>query len=111
MYGDGCCHVVSPKILSGVATLLPSTTFHDSTPRTYHIPCPDSKMPPPTSSLKPNAKADKTGSAKSAVEASGEDKKSGSSQFTKPDQAKYNSEQDAINAEITQVKSKLVSLL
>jgi hypothetical protein len=65
-------------------------------------------MPPPTSSLKPNAAAAKKENGASngtSKEAAGEDKKF----VGKPDQAKYNAEQDALNKEIAAVKSKLVS--
>jgi len=73
-------------------------------------------MPPPTSSQKPNKAAAKdaptkapaaaTNGAKEAATAS--DEKRG---LTKPDQAKYNAEQDEINKEIAAVKAKMVSSL
>lgn len=66
-------------------------------------------MPPPTSSLKPNAKPVKTNGASDAAAGAGEEKKS-TGGWTKPDQAKYNADQDAVNKEIAAVKQKLVSL-
>lgn len=67
-------------------------------------------MPPPTSSLKPNAPAapakGANGSSNGAAkDAAGDDKKF----VGRPDQAKYNADQDAVNKEIAAVKSKLVS--
>jgi len=61
-------------------------------------------MPPPTSSLKPTAA--KKESNGSAAAASTGDK---SAPISKPDQAKYNAEQDALNKEIAAVKTKVVS--
>lgn len=70
-------------------------------------------MPPPTASQKPNkagvkdapvkAPAATTNGAKEV--ATGSEEKRG---LTKPDQAKYNAEQDEINKEITAVKAKMV---
>ncbi|ODO00722.1 nuclear segregation protein Bfr1 [Cryptococcus wingfieldii CBS 7118] len=54
-------------------------------------------MPPPTATQKPTAPA--------PAKKDGEDKKS--TQLTKPDQSKYNAEQDTINKEIAEVKTKL----
>jgi hypothetical protein len=56
-------------------------------------------MPPPTASLNPKAPHPKTGGNDRA-----EDHVGG-----KPDQKKYNDEQDALTKEIAQVKTKLVS--
>jgi hypothetical protein len=72
-------------------------------------------MPPPTATQKPNKAAAKDASAKAPAAAingakdvaSGSDEKRG---LTKPDQAKYNAEQDEINKEIAAVKAKKVSL-
>ena len=73
-------------------------------------------MPPPTSSQKPSApaaavapKAKTNGTAAkapAAPAATGE----GEKRLAKPDQAKYNAEQDELNKEIAAVKTKLVSL-
>lgn len=57
-------------------------------------------MPPPTASLNPKAPHPKTGGNDRA-----EDHVGG-----KPDQKKYNDEQDALTKEIAQVKTKLVSV-
>ncbi|ODO06925.1 hypothetical protein I350_04286 [Cryptococcus amylolentus CBS 6273] len=54
-------------------------------------------MPPPTATQKPTAPA--------PAKKGGEDKKS--TQLTKPDQQKYNAEQNSINEEIAEVKAKL----
>lgn len=64
-------------------------------------------MPPPTSSLKPTA-AKPASDAGNGAKATG-DKKSGG-QLAKPDQSKYNAEQDEINKEIAVVKEKIVSV-
>ncbi|OWT39327.1 nuclear segregation protein Bfr1 [Cryptococcus neoformans] len=61
-------------------------------------------MPPPTSSLKPTA-AKPASDAGNGAKATG-DKKSGG-QLAKPDQSKYNAEQDEINKEIAAVKEKI----
>ncbi|WVQ75127.1 hypothetical protein IAR50_004736 [Cryptococcus sp. DSM 104548] len=53
-------------------------------------------MPPPTATQKPTAPA--------PAKKDGEDKRS---QLTKPDQQKYNAEQDALNKEIAEVKAKI----
>lgn len=74
----------------------------------YHLSA-KSTMPPPTSSLKPNAPANKAANGSSigaAKDAAGDDKKF----VGKPDQAKYNADQDAVNKEIAAIKSKLVSV-
>ncbi|WVQ79393.1 hypothetical protein IAT38_001490 [Cryptococcus sp. DSM 104549] len=65
-------------------------------------------MPPPTSSLKPSA-AKSNGAAAAPAESKkvDGDKKSASSHLAKPDQAKYNAEQDELNKEIAAVKAKL----
>ena len=71
-------------------------------------------MPPPTASQKPNKAAAKDAPAKApAATTNGAtngakevDEKRG---LTKPDQAKYNAEQDEINKEIAVVKAKMVS--
>lgn len=63
-------------------------------------------MPPPTSSLKPTAAKSAT-DAGSGAKATGDKKSSG--QLAKPDQSKYNAEQDEINKEIAAVKEKIVS--
>lgn len=76
--------------------------------------CPSLAMPPPTSTQKPNKAAAKETPAKAPAAASngakdvatGSEEKRGS---TKPDQAKYNAEQDEINKEIAAVKAKMVS--
>jgi hypothetical protein len=60
-------------------------------------------MPPPTSSQKPNKAVVKDAATNGAKEV---DEKRG---LTKPDQAKYNAEQDEINKEIAAVKAKMVS--
>jgi hypothetical protein len=76
-------------------------------------------MPPPTTSQKPNKAAAKdapikapaaatNGATNGAKEVStASDEKRG---LTKPDQAKYNAEQDEINKEIAAVKAKMVSI-
>lgn len=66
-------------------------------------------MPPTTSSQKPGPKlaaasAASNGKAPAAAPAANAEEGSG-----KPDQDKYNAEQDAINQEIAAVKAKLVS--
>jgi hypothetical protein len=73
-------------------------------------------MPPPTSSQKPNKAVAKDAPAKAPAAAAAingatngakeVDEKRG---LTKPDQAKYNAEQDEINKEIAAVKAKMVS--
>lgn len=65
-------------------------------------------MPPPTASQKPTAaKGNGTnGAAPKAAAAATADEHTG-----KPDQAKYNADQDALNKEIAAVKAKLVSRL
>jgi hypothetical protein len=71
-------------------------------------------MPPPTSSQKPNKAAAKDAPTKAPAAATNGaangakevDEKRG---LTKPDQAKYNAEQDEINKEIAAVKAKMVS--
>jgi hypothetical protein len=71
-------------------------------------------MPPPTSSQKPNKAIAKDAPAKAPAAATNGaangakevDEKRG---LTKPDQAKYNAEQDEINKEIAAVKAKMVS--
>jgi hypothetical protein len=72
-------------------------------------------MPPPTATQKPTKAAAKDGSVKAptasanganGAAAGSDEKKTG---FTKPDQAKYNAEQDEINKEIAAVKTKMVS--
>ena len=71
-------------------------------------------MPPPTATQKPNKAATKESASKApAASANGansaaagsDEKKTG---FTKPDQAKYNAEQDEINKEIAALKTKMV---
>lgn len=69
-----------------------------SCPLDTHIALP-STMPPPTASLNPKAPHPKSGGNDRA-----EDHVGG-----KPDQQKYNAEQDALTKEIAQVKTKLVS--
>lgn len=64
-------------------------------------------MPPPTSSLKPTSAKSVT-DAGSGAKATGDKKSSG--QMAKPDQSKYNAEQDEINKEIAAVKEKIVSV-
>ena len=71
-------------------------------------------MPPPTSSQKPNKAIAKDAPTKAPAAATNGatngakevDEKRG---LTKPDQAKYNAEQDEINKEIAAVKAKMVS--
>jgi len=71
-------------------------------------------MPPPTSSQKPNKAVAKDAPSKAPAAATNGvtngakevDEKRG---LTKPDQAKYNAEQDEINKEIAAVKAKMVS--
>jgi hypothetical protein len=75
-------------------------------------------MPPPTSSLKPGPGAAKANGKKSPVPVSangaaakeapldGEEKKLSG----KPDQARYNSEQEAYSKDIAAVKTKLVRM-
>ena len=64
-------------------------------------------MPPPTSTLKP--KKETNGAVPPApTPTSGA---SADKSLSKPDQAKYNAEQDAINKDIAGVKAKLVSWL
>ncbi|KAL7424948.1 multicopy suppressor of BFA (Brefeldin A) [Cryptotrichosporon argae] len=60
-------------------------------------------MPPPTASQKPPKLAPEIGTAapKKGGAAAGEDR------VSKPDQAKYNAEQDALNKQIADVKAKL----
>ena len=82
----------------------------------FHIPSTSSAMPPPTSSQKPIKAAAKDAPAKAPASATNGatngakevDEKRG---LTKPDQAKYNAEQDEINKEIAAVKAKMVSTL
>lgn len=68
----------------------------------------DTTMPPPTSSQKPAGKA-------AAAPANGKAPAKAAEHHDdvggKPDQAKYNAEQDALNKEIAGVKTKLVSRL
>lgn len=64
-------------------------------------------MPPPTSSLKPTSAKSVT-DVGSGAKATGDKKSSG--QMAKPDQFKYNAEQDEINKEIAAVKEKIVSV-
>ncbi|WWD20132.1 hypothetical protein CI109_104608 [Kwoniella shandongensis] len=66
-------------------------------------------MPPPTSSLKPSALKSNGSAPAPAAGAASEKKSNGStaSHFTKPDQAKYNAEQEDINKEIAALKVKL----
>jgi hypothetical protein len=72
-------------------------------------------MPPPTSSQKPNKAIAKDAPTKAPAAATNGaangakevDEKRG---LTKPDQAKYNAEQDEINKEIAAVKAKMVSI-
>jgi len=63
-------------------------------------------MPPPTASQKPSAAkangSNSNGATKAAAAHSEE-------HVGKPDQQKYNEEQDALNKEIAAVKAKLVS--
>jgi hypothetical protein len=74
-------------------------------------------MPPPTASLKPskvNGKDAAAAKAPAAAAASNGDASAaaGSDEkrtLTKPDQAAYNAEQDQINKEIAELKSKQVS--
>lgn len=70
-------------------------------------------MPPPTSSQKPNKAAAKEASVKAPAAATNGAKEVATSEsksgLTKPDQAKYNAEQDEINKEIAAVKAKMVS--
>lgn len=71
-------------------------------------------MPPPTASQKPTKVAGKDAApskstaapSTSAASASGagDEKRA----LTKPDQAKYNAEQDELNKQIADIKSKLV---
>jgi hypothetical protein len=75
-------------------------------------------MPPPTSSQKPNKAAAKDAPASKAPAAAaasnGTSAATGSAEkhstLTKPDQAKYNAEQDQINKEISELKVKQVGL-
>lgn len=75
-------------------------------------------MPPPTSSQKPNKAAAKDAPASKAPAAAaasnGTSTATGSAEkhsaLTKPDQAKYNAEQDQINKEISELKVKQVGL-
>lgn len=71
-------------------------------------------MPPPTATQKPNKAATKESATKppaasangvNGAAAGSDEKKTG---FTKPDQAKYNAEQDEINKEIAALKTKMV---
>jgi hypothetical protein len=70
--------------------------------------------PPPTATQKPNKAAAKEAPVKAPAVATngakevaaGSDEKRG---LTKPDQAKYNAEQDQINKEIADLKAKMVS--
>jgi hypothetical protein len=75
-------------------------------------------MPPPTTSQKPTKAAAKdaptkapaaatNGATNGTKDATASDEKRG---LTKPDQAKYNAEQDEINKEIAAVKAKMVSI-
>lgn len=68
-------------------------------------------MPPPTASQKPakSAAPPKAAAAAptAAASAGSEEKRA----LTKPDQAKYNAEQDQVNKEIAELKTKLVSCL
>lgn len=78
-------------------------------------------MPPPTASQKPtkaSAKSAHAAAASSNANANGsaigsadKEKTGASGQLAKPDQAKYNAEQDEINKEIAAVKAKLVGAL
>ena len=80
-------------------------------------------MPPPTSSLKPStlkgakepngsapAPAKKSTPAPAAADVNGHTDDSEKKTLGKPDQVKYNAEQEEINKEIAGVKAKLVSL-
>jgi hypothetical protein len=71
-------------------------------------------MPPPTSSQKPAKAVGKDAAVKTPAAATNGAKETsaGSEEkhsLTKPDQAKYNAEQDEINKEIAAVKVKMVS--
>lgn len=74
-------------------------------------------MPPPTASQKPNKAAAKESAASKApapaAASNGTSAATGSAEkhstLTKPDQAKYNAEQDQINKEISELKVKQVS--
>jgi hypothetical protein len=71
-------------------------------------------MPPPTSSLKPAAgasgkKSPVNGSKGDATPVDAEKKVAGAAGSSKPDQSKYNAEQDGYNKEIAEIKTKLVS--
>ncbi|WVW86720.1 hypothetical protein I302_108774 [Kwoniella bestiolae CBS 10118] len=66
-------------------------------------------MPPPTSSLKPSAAKTNGSTAPAAGEAkpAGGNGKSTAGQLAKPDQSKYNAEQEELNKQIAEVKVKL----
>jgi hypothetical protein len=102
----------SPGTSRAPSPCLSPSSYH--TP--YHIHSTSLVMPPPTSSQKPNKAVAKDAPAKAPAAAAAingatngakeVDEKRG---LTKPDQAKYNAEQDEINKEIAAVKAKMVS--
>lgn len=68
-------------------------------------------MPPPTSSLKPGP-AKSNGAKTAAIPASADSGAAGAEErktVGKPDKTTYDAEQDALNKEIAEVKTKLVS--
>lgn len=70
-------------------------------------------MPPPTASLKPSSGSGSKTAQATAADASKSNgqttDKSGQPRLTKPDQAAYNAQMDALNKEIEGVKAELVS--
>lgn len=67
-------------------------------------------MPPPTASQKPTVATKGNGANGGASKAAASPATPhGDEHSGKPDQAKYNAEQDAINKEIQAIKAKLVS--
>lgn len=68
-------------------------------------------MPPPTASQKPAGKTATNGNAAAAPAQAAKGAADHDEHSGKPDQAKYNAEQDAVNKEIAAVKAKLVSLI
>ncbi|WWC65683.1 uncharacterized protein I303_108304 [Kwoniella dejecticola CBS 10117] len=70
-------------------------------------------MPPPTSSLKPSSASAKTNGSAPTTAGNGTAKSTGSGagasagQLAKPDQSKYNAEQEDLNKQIAEVKTKL----
>jgi hypothetical protein len=99
------CHVEAYRIPDPVNLhLIYPFTFTSLPPHNLYT------MPPPTSSLKPNAKKETNGAPALAPVVGTGSTGEKSAPSSKPDQAKYNAEQDSLNKEIAVIKTKLVSI-